>query len=525
MTETRVLVAARLSRLVKGRDQLSIEYQDQQAQAYASEGDRVIVATAADAGVSGSVSPFKRPKLGPYLTDNPPEDWTELVASAIDRLGRNARDLADLRHWCEDRGKRITILDPRLHWPPAENDFASPIVWVVLEQLAEIELRQTKHRYETRRQLLRDRKSMIGRPCWGFNITGPLKAKTLTPDPAKRSYLLKMVEMAEHGQSIADIAHYLTSEGATPAAWEWWAKRDPEKRGPEPSRDWDPKSVGQILRNESLYGVYRESGKILLHHEGVINKERWQRLQAKLDANPKRRGPTRNEPMMLTDVLYCAVCGGVMHAKRNPGPVRKDGTRYVWVGYRCDHTKLGEDERGKPILADNSTCHNMIPADDIEPWVDMWATESAEGNPDIFAFGDREIVETVHVPAKGHADEVAEVDQEIDALDKNNPGYLAEVNRLYAQRARLIALGTEPAHTEDRPTGILLMDYWPTLDTAEKRDYLVRAGVKIHAVSSGHGDEVEGPFRRLTGDPARIVGALTLPATVQNDTNQHENRG
>src|SRR5450759_5096817 len=40
-TRTRVLVAARLSRVVKGRDQVSIERQDTQAERYAAEHDCV----------------------------------------------------------------------------------------------------------------------------------------------------------------------------------------------------------------------------------------------------------------------------------------------------------------------------------------------------------------------------------------------------------------------------------------------------------------------------------------------------
>jgi DNA invertase Pin-like site-specific DNA recombinase len=490
MSETRVLVAARLSRLVKGRDQLSIERQDDTARKYAAEvgDDSPIVVP--DPGVSGSVSPFKRPKLGPYLNekDHPElvDSWTELVASAIDRLGRNARDLAELRAWCEDHGKQITVLSPRLHWPPDEGDFGSRIVWVVLEELAEIELRQTKKRYADTRAMLRERKSMLGKPVWGFRITGGKASKTLTPDPAKVPYLLHMIDMAFEDESLADITRWLDAEGAKP------------RHGGK----WDPKSVGQILRNESLYGVRRENGKILQRHQGVISKERWDKLQAKLDSRPSRRGPTRNEPMELTDVLYCLKCERIMHARRiAASSPRKDGTRRIWVGYRCDGT-----------AKEPSTCKNMIPADDIESWVDMWATASSEGDPDIFAFGDREIVETVHVPAKGHADEVAEIEAQIKELDLDDPDFDVKLADLRAERARLIALGTEPAHTEDRPTGIFLGDYWLTLDAAKKRDYLIRAGIRIYAVSSEHGDEVEGPFRRLIGDPARVVGALRMPA-------------
>jgi DNA invertase Pin-like site-specific DNA recombinase len=71
------------------------------------------VATAADSGVSGAVSPFKRPRLSPWLTDQKlMAQYDELVASNLDRFGRNARDLATLRDWAVDHGKRLTILSP-----------------------------------------------------------------------------------------------------------------------------------------------------------------------------------------------------------------------------------------------------------------------------------------------------------------------------------------------------------------------------------------------------------------------------
>jgi site-specific DNA recombinase len=481
-TDTTVLIAARLSRLVKGRDQLSMERQDDGATAYAAEVGDDAPLLAADPGVSGSVSPFKRPALGPYLTDNPPAEWTELVASAIDRLGRNARDLAELRAWCDDHGKRITILSPRLHWPPAKDDFSSPIVWAVLEALAEIELRQTKKRYADTREFIRGRKSMIGRPCWGFEIVGPKLGKTIVPVVSKVPALIKMVDMAFAGKPNTDIAGWLTAEGIKPALWEWWAKRDADNRGDEPSTQWAAESVAQILRNESLYGVYRQDGKILLHHQGIMDKQRWDELQAVLDANPKRRGPTRNAPAMLTDILYCAKCERVMHARRITGHARKDGTRPVWVGYRCDGTPR-----------EPSVCKNMVRADDIEPWVDAWFT--ADG-----PFAEHEIRTTIRVPAKGYADEVAELELEIRELDLDDPDYDETHAALRAERARLLALGTVPAHTEERETGVLVGQHWPTLDDAGKRGYLRRAkDVKVYASKED---------RWITGDPHKLIGSL-----------------
>jgi len=491
------------------------------------------------------VSPFKRSDLGPYLTDTPPEQWTELVAAAMDRLGRNARDLAGLRSWCEDRGKRITILSPRLHWPPDETDVASRVVWVVLEMLAEIELRQTSKRYADTREFLRDQKSLMGKSCWGFMIVGPKAQKTLSPDPSRVRHLLGMIEMAEAGDSMTDIAAWLDGEGVSPA-------------GEKGCTRWDPKSVSQVLRNEVLHGVRRENGQILLRHEGVISKERWDALQAKLDSSLKRRGPTRNDPMMLTDSIYCAKCRGVMHGRRLRSrnvprqhqerdaeiyAKAKDGvthqklaeqygisrqritdivgiydrlangqevTPHEWAGYRCD---------GKP--REPSTCRNMVPADDIEAWVDKWFTiPAAEGGS---GFADVEIMESVYIPAQGRADEIDEVEQEIKELDLDALDYDERHAELRAERARLIALGTEPAHTEDRPTGIKLGDYWRILDAAGKRDYLTSAGVKVFAASkkSEWEEREAGQVARemtcwIEGDPRRVLGTLArkVPATA-----------
>ena len=64
---TRVLVAARLSR-VTNAEQGRIERDDAEAEAWANaQRDVEVVAVSTDAGVSGATSPFDRPSLGPWL--------------------------------------------------------------------------------------------------------------------------------------------------------------------------------------------------------------------------------------------------------------------------------------------------------------------------------------------------------------------------------------------------------------------------------------------------------------------------
>lgn len=468
MTEpTRVLVAARLSRLVKGRDQVSIERQDQAAERYAAEHGATTVGPAADAGVSGSVSPFKRPELGPYFRPPLVDTWDEIVAATIDRLGRNARDLAALRDFAEDHGKRITILSPRLTWPPEPDDFASGLIWDVLARLAEIELRLTAKRYADTRAYLTARGSLVGKPGWGFLVVGTKADKTIAPDPARADYLRGMIDRALDGETLDTIADWMDAKAmADPAA------------APRHVGRWNPKVISQILRNPSLAGRRQdEHSRTILRHEGVIDAAKFARLQAKLDSNPKRRGPTRNKPALLTDTLYCQICGGIMHARRTRGRARKDGTRPLWVGYRCDRTRrVAED--GTVTLDRKSTCRNMIPGHEIERWVDDHFSDPA-------LFGDLEVIERTFVPPRGHAAEVAEVEADIRdlAADLDRPDWADRMAKLRAERARLLALADEPAHWEDRKTGETVAQRWRHLTTAQKRDYLIRSQTTVYAAS------------------------------------------
>src|SRR6266516_2723171 len=124
----KLLHAARLSRL--GDASTGLDKQDDVSRRYPIIGDHEIAGTAADADVSGGVSPWKRPELGPWLTD------PELIAQ-YDGIVASALDLAQLRDWAEDNGKQLIVISPPLQWPPADDDMASPIIWDVLARLAE----------------------------------------------------------------------------------------------------------------------------------------------------------------------------------------------------------------------------------------------------------------------------------------------------------------------------------------------------------------------------------------------------
>src|SRR5271165_2695852 len=54
-----------------------------------------------DLDVSGSVSPFERPGLGPWLRDDRLSQWDGLCVAKLDRLTRSLIDFVTLMSWLE----------------------------------------------------------------------------------------------------------------------------------------------------------------------------------------------------------------------------------------------------------------------------------------------------------------------------------------------------------------------------------------------------------------------------------------
>lgn len=459
----RLLQAARLSRL--GEASTGIDKQDEAAQRYASVHEHSIVATVADTDVSGSVAPWERPRLGPWLTDPVlMSKYDELVASNLDRLGRNARHLAKLRDWCEDHGKRLTIISPPLHWPPEPDDLASPIIWDVLSRLAEFELSTITRRARETRQWLTANGYLVGRAPFGYRIVPKGEHKTIEPDPDLLPYLRGMVDRALAGSSLMDLCRWLDSEGIPPT------------RG----GIWSPKSVGQVLRNPSLHGRRMSgTGRTLLKVTPIIDLATWRKLQNVLDSNPRRRGAVSSEPALLTGHINCSKCQGVMHFRRKARK-HKDGTLVEHQYYRCNGTQR-----------EPSRCRVMLRAEMLEAEIDRLMTDQLEGLSDL------EIVERVMIPGTGHEDEIAQVGQDMAELlsryTADNVGedeYDARMNALRTERSRLRALPGEPDRVEERPTGVTVGEHWRTLDSAGKRRYLGASGIQFYARRGDDGPSI-----------------------------------
>jgi DNA invertase Pin-like site-specific DNA recombinase len=131
-TAMRILGATRLSH---GTDEsTSVERQREQIQHTAKVRGDDVVFISEDVDVSGAVSPFSRPDLGPWLTDPAKvAQWDTLVVAKMDRLSRSLIDFAGLLKWCQAHGKVIVSVSESLDFGTAVGRLMAQILMMFAE--------------------------------------------------------------------------------------------------------------------------------------------------------------------------------------------------------------------------------------------------------------------------------------------------------------------------------------------------------------------------------------------------------
>lgn len=505
------LVVARVSR--EADTQVSIERQESAAKAYAATIGDASPILVADRGVSGGKSPFRRPALGPYLTDRPPGEWRTIVVEKLDRLGRNAQDLRDLVVWLEKRNKQVVILSPRLILPAPEGEWAMRLTWQIMAELAQIELEQTRARYAATKDYLREAGSFLGKAPWYTRIVGSNGRKTLALVPERAEIMRRIVAEVLAGKGPAEIARQLTAERVPAPNWVMWEQRKAlgKATGKHPAFEWSDKTIAKQLRHEALCGVYSEGGREI-RFDPIVSRDTFEQVQARLDGIKAKRGATRRDAWYLSGIAFCSVCSSPLHGRViTEGKPKKDGTYTTHSYYRCD---------ARPPHRP-STCQNMIPAGHLEAVVDraltaddmsLWADPEGTFGPNVNV-ASLQVVELVRVAPDDNSAAIAELQADAARVAKTigaDPEALTKLGSLQDRITELQSKGATGAYWEERPTGKTVAEHWATLTPAERRQYLLDAGVKVFAASeraalrAGHD---EGQLW-LSGNPARVVGRL-----------------
>ena len=109
----RALIAARLSKLQRGGQQgIGIDTQDEKSRAFCEREGMTVVDVVADTK-SGTVAPWDRKNLKPWVTE--PEKmamYDAVVAYKTDRWSRGTQeDFTRIEFWATQHGKRLIIVD------------------------------------------------------------------------------------------------------------------------------------------------------------------------------------------------------------------------------------------------------------------------------------------------------------------------------------------------------------------------------------------------------------------------------
>jgi site-specific DNA recombinase len=415
--------------------------------------DAELVGVAEDLDVSGSVSPFDRDGLGPWLTDRPPHPWDVLVAWKLDRVSRNALDTLTLLKWLDERGKRLVCVDDGL-------DTATSMGRVLIQLaaiFAEMERSFIIERAQAGRLELRAQGRWPGGvPPFGY-LASPIDGGgwALVPDADTAPLVREMARRVIDGASYLSVADWLTASGVP-------LRRPDAKHG-----KWAGTTVQRLLSSSVVrWGRLTSKGQTLEHidyAEPLLDADTaalLDRAMRKRARNGAGRGPTK----WLTGIVVCGACGASMYQDA-PRTVR--GVTYAY--YRCSsktHRRAG------------CTMPN-IRSEVVEEYVEREFLSRAGGD---------ELFERIDEPGVDHTAELEAVNGRIaklaelftaGVLDDSDADFTASLAVLKRRKAELSAAPTTVDVVALMPTGVTTYEVWEESDDQARRALLLDRQTRV----------------------------------------------
>ena len=334
----RLLAVVRLSDLTD--ETTSPERQRTKIDTYARLHEHEVVGVAEDLDVSGAVSPFDRPQLGPWLKRS--DDWDGLIVAKYDRLTRSLLDFLVLYKWLRERGKTLIWIDPPL-------DFSTPFgkaMANVLITFAELELAVISERIREAWHALREAGKWPGGtvPFGRIPVRAEPKGWRLVPDPEYAPVVVEMVRRYLAGHSFHMLSRWLNEQGIP-------ASRDAQRLRtgkPAKGKGWTPATVQKVLTSPGLAGhvlaqggPLRDADGLIVRIDPLIPPEDYERLQTALKERAYGR---RVNASRLLQVAYCALCSSPLHAtptKTAPALSRSTVTTFAVKAGRAPARLIG----------------------------------------------------------------------------------------------------------------------------------------------------------------------------------------
>jgi site-specific DNA recombinase len=431
MDRVRTLGATRLSRVKD--ESTSIERQREQITLTAKvRGDELIHMTE-DTDISGSVSPFERDGLGPWLTEPAKiAQWDVLIVAKLDRLTRSLRDFDEIVSWLDRHGKTLVSVSESLDLSTSTGRMFANL----LAMFAQFERERIgERRREAGVHMRQNGWWQGGQPPYGRRPVQVNGHWVLEVDPGQQAVIERMAREVIEGKARRAVARMLTAEGVpTPNGAEAWSERTITKILMSEDAVLDPVTRAQVLE--------------------ALNKT----------TTPWTK---RGDAAMLLNIAYC-VCGQPMYAQRWKHKASGKVYEYYGCALKCGNRR--------------------IPMTELESAVDTLMSD-----PD-GPYGKVPVYTETIKPGRSLRAEITLLERKMDALDKDAADHLERYMEMARERKRLTEASASADERQELDTGLTVSQYWATLDTRDKRrQFLLEARMRLFSVTRNTG-QMRGPI-------------------------------
>lgn len=449
MEHMRVVLAARKSRKSTDAEGTQYERQDNRAADWAERDGHTIVHRTADTK-SGTVQPWNRKSLGPWMTEPAKLAlYDALLVSDLDRLSRAGQvDFVDIEGWANRTGKTILVRGGLRY--PARTD-AERGDWDAKKRSARNYWEDVRDKHADTRGIILANGSAIGRPPFGYTITGEELHKSFTADEVNAPLALEIFQRIADGKSAQSVAAWVT-----------------ELTG----QQWRTQRVIKMVRSDSFKaddnGNCQRDGHT---YPAIITRELYDQANAAQAARSfTKAGGGGHVTHAYSSVIYCA-CGGKLTHHQST----RDGKPVGQAKYRCE---VGRRNRSEARCGNDAILFELANA-----FVDSKMSDSMY--PD-----------AVLTTTGGDAAKQAE----LDTLRKAQTaavaaGDMAKLSALVADYETVAARPSAPIETRVRLTGKTLADIWSAGNLADRRALLASGVVRVTVTPTGaelaYGDDAE----------------------------------
>lgn len=200
--------------------------------------------------MSGSVDPFKRPGLGPYLREPFLSTWQVLVVFRLDRLTRSLGDFEAIWKFLEANGKTLVSVSGQMDFGTSTGRFMGRQFVMFAEYERQMIQARIKNAYDTARAAGKYPGLQF---LFGYvPVKLPGKGWGLEPHPIYGTIVEQAADRLIAGESLSAICRWLDAEGtATPrnAVREYKGKKALQ----EDAR-WNQTSLAVILKSPAVIG-------------------------------------------------------------------------------------------------------------------------------------------------------------------------------------------------------------------------------------------------------------------------------